>query len=50
MLTLKPKTVLWFYFAENDMGDLTHELNSDFLKQYLKDKNFSQKLISNREI
>ena len=28
------------------MGDLTHELNSDFLKQYLKDKNFSQKLIS----
>lgn len=50
-LPIRPKTVLWFYFAENDMGDLTHELNSDFLKQYLTKKNYSQKLISKqREI
>ena len=44
---LKPnvKKVLWFYY-ENDLLELDYELNSDILKNYIKDINFSQNLIN----
>ena len=46
---LKPKILLWLYFAENDLGDLEKELKSSFLKEYIKNQNFSQNLI-NRQL
>ena len=34
---LKPKVVLWFFFEENDMGDLLREGKSPLLRNYLED-------------
>ncbi len=45
---LEPKVVLWFYNA-SDIVDLTDELHSEILKNYLYKKNFSQKLISKQK-
>lgn len=41
----KPKLVLWFYYEENDIRDLKHELGSQTLASYLREKPFSQDLI-----
>ena len=46
---LKPKILLWFYFAENDLGDLEKEMKSSFLKKYITNQDFSQKLM-NRQV
>ena len=40
----KPKIVLWFYY-ENDLMELNRELESNILKKYLENDNFSQNLI-----
>jgi hypothetical protein len=42
--TLKPKTVLWFFFADNDFLDLREEKSSAFLGRYL-DLRFQQHLL-----
>ena len=47
--TLKPKIILWLYFAENDLGDLEKELKSTTLKNYLDKRNFSQNLINRQD-
>lgn len=44
---MQPKIVLWFYY-EYDIYDLTSELGSDFLNQYLENDNFNQNLILNQ--
>lgn len=41
---IRPKLVLWFYFEENDLSDLRHELDSPILQHYLQDKTYSQHL------
>jgi len=43
---LKPnvKNVLWIYY-ENDLTDLQNEISNHFLKAYIKNLNFSQKLM-----
>ncbi len=41
--TLKPKTVLWFYFEGNDLFDIERDKNKTILREYLDD-NFSQSL------
>lgn len=46
---LKPKVLLWLYFAENDLGDLEKELKSTTLKNYLDKRNFSQNLINRQK-
>ncbi len=46
---LKPKILLWFYFAENDLGDLEKELKSTILKEYLENNDFSQNLINRQK-
>ena len=46
---MKPKILLWFYFAENDLGDLEKEMKSSFLKKYITNQDFSQKLM-NRQV
>ena len=38
------KNVLWIYY-ENDLTDLQNEISNHFLKAYIKDLNFSQKLM-----
>ena len=45
---LKPKIVLWVYFA-NDMDELIEEVKSPVLKKYLNKDGFSQNLISRQE-
>jgi hypothetical protein len=45
---LKPKIVLWVYFA-NDMDGLIEEMKSPVLKKYLNKDGFSQNLISRQE-
>jgi lysophospholipase L1-like esterase len=42
--SMKPKTVLWFYFEGNDLSDLRREKRSPLLMQYVE-SNFSQRLI-----
>ena len=42
----KVKRVLWINYADNDLKDLKLELQNKILVNYLKDKNFSQNLIS----
>jgi hypothetical protein len=41
---LKPRTVLWFYFEGNDLGDLRDERDSALLRRYLND-GYRQRLI-----
>lgn len=55
---LKPKTVLWFYYEQNDLSDLKKEYDAPLvfngyqetsLRRYL-DGNFSQNLVSKQRI
>jgi len=46
---LRPKVVLWLYLGHDISVDLTYELNSSFLKKYLDEDDFSQKLILRQE-
>jgi hypothetical protein len=41
---IKTKKVLWFYYEENDLLELSRELKNEILVNYLDDKNFSQNL------
>ena len=41
---IKPKKIIWLYHESNDLYDLESEMTNGFLKQYLDDENFSQKL------
>jgi hypothetical protein len=41
---IKPKKIIWLYHESNDLYDLESEMKGDFLKQYLDNENFSQKL------
>ena len=43
------KRVLWIYFESNDLNELKDELNNKILVNYLKDKNFTQNLISRKQ-
>jgi hypothetical protein len=45
---IKPKIVLWLYFA-NDFANLSQEISSPILKNYLIDNEFTQNLISRQE-
>ena len=40
------KKILWLYYEGNDQSDLNKELGNEFLKNYLLDSKFSQKLIT----
>jgi hypothetical protein len=42
----KVKKVLWIYIEHNDLFDIKNELKNEVLLSYLKDKNFSQNLMS----
>ena len=44
----KPKIVLWFYFA-NDLNNLSYEMQSPILKEYLKNENYTQNLIKRQK-
>lgn len=44
----QPKTVIWFYFEGNDMGDLMGERSNDVLTSYL-DPDFIQDLAQRQE-
>lgn len=44
--SLKPQIVLWFFFEGNDLDDLRHESAKPILMRYLREKDFSQNLIS----
>jgi len=44
----QPKTVIWFYFEGNDMGDLMGERSNGVLTSYL-DREFTQDLIQRQE-
>ena len=43
------KNILWIYYEGNDLDDISEELNSKILVNYLKSKKFSQKLISKQK-
>jgi hypothetical protein len=43
---LKPQKVLWFFFEGNDLDDLRHESAKPILMRYLREKDFSQHLMS----
>ncbi len=43
------KRVLWIYDEDSDLGELNNELNNQILVNYLKDKNFTQNLISRKQ-
>ena len=43
------KRVLWIYSENNDLNELNDELNNQILVNYLKDKNFTQNLISRKQ-
>jgi len=45
---IEPKIVLWLYFT-NDLGNLSYEIRSPLLKNYLIDNEFTQNLISRQE-
>lgn len=43
------ENVLWFYFEGNDHIDLLYESKNAYLNNYLKDINYSQKLINRQD-
>lgn len=43
-LNNKVKNIIWVYTESNDLINLKKELRSNFLKQYILDKNFTQNL------
>jgi len=43
------KRVLWIYYEDTDLDELNNELNNQILVNYLKDKNFTQNLISRKQ-
>lgn len=45
---LRPRTVLWFFFEGNDLGDLQAELRSPVLRRYL-DSDFRQVLVARQD-
>jgi hypothetical protein len=45
---LKPRIIFWVYF-ENDLENLSHELNSDLLIRYLNEDSYTQELISRQQ-
>ena len=45
---LRPSIVLWIYFS-NDLHELQNELNSQILKKYLDESDFSQNLIDRQD-
>ena len=47
--TKKVKRVLLIYYEGNDLWDLLGELQNQILNNYLKDKNYSQNLVSRRQ-
>ena len=47
---VKAKNVLWFYFEENDLLELSRELKNKLLLKYLNDINYSQDLKSKQDI
>ena len=44
----KVKKVIWLYYEGNDIVDLVLELKNSFLRNYISNKNFSQKLTLNQ--
>ncbi len=44
---IKPKIVIWFYFM-NDLYDMTDEIKSPLLINYLNEENYNQELKSNQ--
>ncbi|PPR46326.1 MAG: hypothetical protein CFH19_01302 [Alphaproteobacteria bacterium MarineAlpha5_Bin9] len=49
IIKLKPKNIVWL-FCFNDFENLRKELNSDLLKKYIYDDNFSQNLITKQKM
>ena len=45
---IKPKKLLWIYYEQNDLLDLSNELKNKILNNYLVDKNFNQDLINKK--
>ena len=45
---IKPKKLLWIYYEQNDLLDLSNELKNEILNNYLVDKNFNQDLINKK--
>ena len=43
------KYIIWLHYEGNDMYDLEQELNSNLLKKYLTQKNFSQNLLNRQK-
>lgn len=43
------KNILWFYFEENDLSDLTVEMKNKTLLKYLNDKKFTNNLKFNQK-
>ncbi len=39
-----PKNILWFYFEENDIKELSKEINNPLLKKYLSNDSYKQNL------
>lgn len=48
-LRLKPKTVVWFFFEENDFLDLREELGVPLLVRYWTEEGFTQRLTERRD-
>jgi len=44
------KNVVWLYYEGNDKSELINELKNDFLKNYLNDFNFSQRLKTKQKL
>ena len=38
------KKIVWIYFESNDLNDLSREIQSETLKKYLNNLNFTQNL------
>jgi hypothetical protein len=49
-ITPKVKNILWLYFEGNDFLNLNREIQSELLKKYLYDPNFSQNIKSKQNI
>jgi hypothetical protein len=47
---IKAKTVLWFYFEDNDLRDLKREKNAPLLMRYLTTKGFRQGLLRQQTV
>ena len=45
---LKPKVVIWLFY-QNDLSNLSHELQVPILSSYLHDEGFSQNLLSRQQ-